>query len=442
MSTPTERRFRYEAVRGTDRTRGTITAPSKELAVEALVADGWVPVMVEEAPTTAWNTDIRVLWRRLTSGSVNQVTQLVFAEQMAVMLGAGIPLVRALEIVADSERNTELAETHRKVAAAIRGGTPVPQAFAEAGLYGDLVVSYIEAGDMTGNLPEAFSQLAGALRARREVSAKVKSATTYAKVVGGIVSVVFTGLIVFVVPRLAAVYEDMDVPLPTMTVMVVSASRVAPLVLGPLVLAVGGLWLWVSRNKHIPRIGVPYDRFRFRLPIIGRLRRIQALHQWTETAHAAAAAGMRLPDAMRAAARSSGSAWVTELSEAVVARVEGGSPVSEELAQDRWRALVPPMVVGMVAAGESAGDLPGALRSAAGMLRQDIDRMTAGLGAKLENLTIAAIASLVGVVVIALYLPILTLGPNLWDSLREDQQRQQNPPAQVEEPAPAPPAGG
>jgi type II secretory pathway component PulF len=216
--TPGARFFNYTAVTAAGvRHRGKMQAPTAQVVSEALQADGWIPLSIEEITTGGVNTDVGALLAVKPVVLSTRVTA-TFARQLAELLKAGVPLPRAIEAL-----GAEGSENMRKVTTTlvelVSAGVPLSRAletFPKA--FDDVFRSYVEAGEQAGTLATSMARLAKTLERRAEMQLKIKAVTAYPKMVSGAIAGIVTLILIYLVPMYAKIYASFGQDLPAATV--------------------------------------------------------------------------------------------------------------------------------------------------------------------------------------------------------------------------------
>jgi type IV pilus assembly protein PilC len=419
--------FKYTAVR-TDgvRIQNKIVAPTAGAVISLLQSEGHIPLNVDEVATTGWNFDIGAMFtNRPLKLSAPELAG--FARQLHQLLKAGLSVPRALQAVGE-DQNPKLAAVCQQMADKTAAGAPLAEVFAEhPSVFDDIFVSYIAAGEQTGELAAATKRLARMLEKRSALNLKIKSVTAYPKMVSIAICLMVVGILLFLVPRYAAMYAQFGSKLPGPTAALVAVSNSLlpvsmhhfgmlpfpiplPKLTSPtlyLAAAWFGLKRWLAATSGNLEIGTRLDRIRFKLPIFGKLTGRMVTYRWSSTLAGALSSGLNMGPALDLAGRAAGSRWHLAVSGPLQDAVRSGRPLSEALADHP--DLYPPSIRAMVRTGEGSGELAEMLDSVAGAVDDEIDSIVAGLGAKIEVALLMTMGVVVGGLLVVLYLPILNL---------------------------------
>lgn len=409
------RTYHYEAVGpGERRLQGTMEATDEQAVVGALRAEGWTPARVA-AQGSDWRTVDVLAFYNDRAVRLSTRARAEFCRQMYHLLHAGLPINQALLALAEGQ-NERVAEMLETMAADLAAGSTLsevmegyPKAFDE------VFRAYVASGEATGTLTETMGRLATLLDRQAKLVNKIRGVALYPI----IVAVLIAGMMVFVffwlVPMFEDLYAGFDAELPALTQLLVAISERFPWVVGGFLASVAALRLaWVRVSRH-PTWGVRLNKLRFKLPVFGRLMRELAIYRWVSTIAGATMSGLSLHEALPLAGRASNSLWHAQRSEQLREEVLAGRRLSEAMDEDP--ALYPPNVRTMVRNGERAGALDDMLVHVEDYLNDDIQRTTDGLAVKVEVGMILALGVVGGFIVVALFLPLLLLGPAAMEGL-------------------------
>lgn len=419
-----------EAGSGRERS-GIIEGSSDEGVVAALKARGLAPVLIElSKPALPGEKHDGDRSRRLAvaalghanpvpkptgwysaalGGSISAKGLMLFTRQLATLVGAGMPLVRALGVLARQERQSgfrgiieDLAETIRAGGSLSDGLKRHPRTFES--LYRNMV----RAGEAGGALQETLDRLARFLEKAERIKGKIAAALTYPAVVVVLACGIVVALLVFVVPKFEQIFAELlkGQPLPPLTRAVVAVSSFvqhhAVLSIGLVVALVGSL-VMVRRTQRGRRV---WDRLLLGLPVLGPLLLKTAVARITRTLGTLLASGVPILDALAIARETSGNTCVAAAISMARERVEAGDSLARPL---EAAGLFPGMVTSMVAVGEETGELAAMLGRIADSHDEEVDNAVASLTSLIEPLMIVFLAVVVGTLVLALFLPIVSI---------------------------------
>ncbi len=298
---------------------------------------------------------------------------MIFTRQLATLIDAGLPLLRALNVLAKQERDTVLKNTIDKLAESVQGGSTFSESLAQYPLiFNDLYVNMVKAGEVGGVLELVLTRLAEFQEKAAKIKNKVAAAMVYPLIVMTMAVAIMGFLLVFIVPKFEAIFHDMlgDRPLPVITTFVITVSRLVQghyLVILGLIFVAGAGYKFANRT---PRGKSAIDRAKLHFPLFGDVIRKTAISRFSRT--------------------------LGTLGESIVQPLEASG-------------AFPPMVVSMIDVGEETGQLPEMLLKVADVYDDEVDNSVAAMTAALEPIMIVFLALVVGTIVIALFLPLISI---------------------------------
>ena len=333
----------------------------------------------------------------------------VFTRQLATLLRAGMPLLRALEVLARQQPGPAFRRVIESLAAAIRSGDTLSAAMARhPRVFDRLYVNMIKAGEAGGMLDAVLGRLADFQQKSLQLQGKIIAAMAYPLIVMAVAAGILTGLLVFVVPKFRQIFADLlkGAPLPPLThaVLLVSEAAKSHYLL---VLAVGAvLWTGLALARRSPAGARLLDAGVLKLPLLGELFLKAIVARFGRTLGTLLSSGVPILPALVITRDTCGNRRVARAIAEVHDRVKEGAPVAGPLAATR---VFPPMVTSMIEVGEHTGRLPEMLGQVADIHEDEVDNAVAGLSSLLEPLLILFLALVVGTIVIALFLPIIRI---------------------------------
>ena len=391
-------RFAYEGVRlGGEVVRAEVQAQSLAEAKRAIWQQGIAVRRVRKVREPR----VRV---RLSMQDIARVTR-----QFSVMLGAGLPVVEALRLVAEGARRPQEKSLLDDLAEKVSAGSSVTEAMrAHHATFGELYLALLAAGEQSGTFDGMLVRIAELLERSLALRAKVRKALVYPCIVVVVALLVMAVMLLFVVPMMEDVFLGFGAQLPAFTRLVLDLSEGIArswwmIVLAVLVLVLGFGFV----HRRFARFAFGVDRLLLATPLVGKLLRESAMARFCETLATCLAAGTPLIDALVMLAASAGNRVLTAAIEALRGRVSEGELLHRAM---RECGEFPALVVQMVRIGEESGTLDAMLRKAAGHYRESVDALADGLAEALGPLVMMVLAVLVGGLLVAMYLPIFSLG--------------------------------
>lgn len=331
------------------------------------------------------------------------------SRQITTMLSAGVPLIQSIELLAQSHDKISMRKLLASVCEDVSAGTPFNMALRKHPLYfNKLYCDLVAAGEASGALETIYDQIATYAEKAEALKSKIKKAMMYPTVVV-IIAMIVTGiLLIYVVPQFEAIFAGFGAELPAFTQFVVEISRFLQewwfVVLA--VLIVGG-WGFRFTYKRNVKFHDNVDMALLKFPIVGPILEKGCLARFASTLATTFAAGIPLVDALISAAGASGNAKYSNAIMEIRQDVMGGMQLNTAM---RATQIFPPMMNQMVMIGEEAGSLDAMLNKVAGIYQQEVDDAVDGLSSMLEPLIMVFLGVVIGGLVIAMYLPIFSMG--------------------------------
>ena len=355
-------------------------------------------------------TTTRIRKRRMGRGKRIKPRDIaLFTRQLATMMKAGVPLLQAFDIVGRGNSNPNVSRLLADLRADVETGTSLSAAFRKfPQQFSDLYCNLIEAGEAAGILESILERLATYMEKIEGIKAKIKSALMYPVAVILVAFIVVAVIMVFVIPSFKEVFSSFGAELPAPTRMVIAMSEAfvhhGLLMLGVLVAAGVGLARAWRRSTGLQRLT---DQWLLRLPVFGPLVRKSIIARWTRTLATLFAAGVPLVEALDSVGGAAGNSVYREATTGIQHEVSSGVSLTHAMSQSR---VFPTMVLQMCAIGEESGSLDHMLGKAADFYEAEVDDTVAGLSSLLEPIIIVFLGSVVGGIVVSMYLPIFKLG--------------------------------
>lgn len=352
--------------------------------------------------------------RAITLGRViNGKGLAVFTRQLATLVKAGMPILRSLEVLARQETRPAFKEVIESIADMIRSGGNFSDGLAAHDrVFDRLYVNMVKAGEAGGVLDTVLERLAVFMEKAQRITGKVKAAMIYPIIIVLVASVIVAVLMIFVVPTFRAIFRDMlkGQPLPALTEGLLTASNFLkdhyPIALGAIVAiaVLGKLGRMTRRGTRL------VDWMLIHLPVLGDLVLKAAIARFTRTFGTLLASGVPILQALVITRDTSGNVHIADAINVVHDRVKEGDNVAGPLESTR---IFPGMVTSMIEVGEETGALSDMLARIADAYDEEVDTAVAGLTSIIEPIMIVCMAVVVGTIVIALFLPMVSIIQNL-----------------------------
>ncbi|MCX7598408.1 MAG: type II secretion system F family protein [Armatimonadetes bacterium] len=403
----------FEVV-ATDKTgreiRRTINAPNKDAVVAQLRRQGLQPESVSEK-----TADTRLRRRISLRGRKVKLRDLsMFCRQFATMIGAGVPLVRCLDVLEQQTSSAGLKAIIRDIEHEIEGGATLSRAMQKhPRAFSNLAVGLVRAGEVGGVLDETLDRLATFLEKDLELRRKVKSSMTYPTLVMIFAFGIVMFLATFIIPKFIKLFRELgmkddDFPLPTRMLVYFSDFVVKKWWLTLIVLI--GLALAFNRFKATRTGRRIWDMVKLKAPVFGRLNHELSIARFARTLSTLLASGVPILQALETVA---GTVDNDHISDAILqsrASIREGDTIANPLAGSR---MFPPMVVQMITIGEETGQLDAMLAKVADFYEGEVDARLESLTAALEPVLIVFLGFVVGFIVISMFLPLIAIISNL-----------------------------
>ena len=352
----------------------------------------------------------RVRKRRTSGGrSIQQKDIAVFTRQLSAMMAAGVPLLQAFDIVARGSTNPRMTRMISEIRTDVETGTSLSAALRKHPLQFDaLYCNLVEAGEVGGILESLLDRLAIYQEKTLAIKAKIKSALMYPIAVVIVAAIVLTVIMMFVIPSFKDVFKSFGADLPAPTLMVIAMSDFFTsnwyLIFG---IVGGGIYFFLQSWRRSEVMQATMDRLLLRMPIFGPLIEKSAIARWTRTLATMSAAGVPLVEALDSVGGASGNAVFAQATERIQREVSLGNGLTTAM---QGTNVFPPMVLQMAAIGEESGSLDQMLAKSAEFFEDEVDEMVKGLSSLMEPFIIVILGTLIGGIVVSMYLPIFKLG--------------------------------
>ncbi|MBI5739375.1 MAG: type II secretion system F family protein [Nitrospirae bacterium] len=341
-------------------------------------------------------------------GKVKDKDIVVFTRQFATMIGAGLPLVQALDILSKQTENPAFAKTIGDIKADVEGGATFADALKKfPRIFSDLYANMVAAGEAGGILDTILVRLAAYIEKAQRLIRKVKGAMVYPSVVITVAVMVIVIIMVFVVPTFAKMFTQLGGTLPMPTQIIISLSNFLGGPGGVIILAgIIAFIVFIVQFRRTEAGKLITDRILLRLPIVGVLFRKVAVAKFTRTLGTLVSSGVPILDGLNITARTAGNKVIERAVQDVRQGVSEGKTIAEPLSQSK---VFPPMVTQMIAVGESTGALDNMLGKIADFYDEEVDQAVANLTSMIEPVLMIFLGGTIGFIVVAMYLPIFKL---------------------------------
>lgn len=393
--------FVYKAkTRGGRTVKGDLDAPTLEFAENILRRKGYMDVRVKPKPKD-------LLEGTFLEGGVSDRDMVVFSRQFATMINAGVPILQALQIMCEQTENPKLRRKLYTVRNDIEGGSSLFEALKKhSDIFDALYSNMVNAGETGGILDQVLLRLAEYIEKAAKLKAKIKGAMIYPGVVVTVAVAVIAVILIFVIPTFETMFRDFGGSLPAPTQFVINLSN---FVVNNFLLLVGGIIAFLVGFKFFykwEKGQILVDRWVLFLPVFGPLLRKAAVAKFSRTLSTMVSSGVPILNALDIVSRTSGNKTVERgVLEAKKAIAEGQS-LADPLDDT---GVFPPMVIHMIAIGETTGALDSMLSKIADFYDDEVDVAVDALTSMIEPIMIVFLGVVVGGLVVSMYLPIFSI---------------------------------
>ncbi len=348
--------------------------------------------------------------RRMRRGqSIKPKDIAIFTRQLATMMKAGVPLLQSFDIVGRGNPNASVTKLLNDVRTDVETGTSLSGAFRKYPLYfNNLYCNLVEAGESAGILESLLDRLAVYMEKTEAIKSKIKSALMYPISVLVVAFVVVAVIMIFVIPAFKEVFSSFGADLPAPTLAVIALSEIFVkywwLIFGGIG---GGIYFFMQAWRRSEKVQAFMDRAMLKLPIFGALIYKSVIARWTRTLSVMFAAGVPLVEALDSVGGASGNSVFAKATEKIQQEVSTGTSLTAAMTNTN---LFPSMVLQMCSIGEESGSVDHMLGKAADFFEAEVDDMVAGLSSLMEPIIIVILGTIIGGIVVAMYLPIFKLG--------------------------------
>lgn len=384
--------------------KGELTAKTRDEAVDQLRKQQVVVTSLEEKSGKGGKLNFSI------GSGLTDKDLVVFTRQFGTMINAGLPLIQCLDILSTQSENKVLRETVGDVKNSVEAGSTFSDALKKhPKVFDDLYVNMIHAGEVGGLLDTILTRLAKHIEKAMKLKGQIKSAMVYPSAIVGVAVIVISVLMVWVIPIFAKMFAEMSggkIGLPGPTQLVIDISNFFQsywYFMGGVL--VGTIYA-IKRYYGTVNGRVVIDRLLLKVPVVGDLIRKASVAKFTRTLGTLITSGVPLLEGLSICAKTSGNKVIEEALMNARVSISGGKTISDPLAKGN---VFPKMVTHMIAVGESTGALDAMLGKIADFYEDEVDQAVAALTSLLEPIMMVVLGTIIGFIVIAMYLPIFTM---------------------------------
>lgn len=331
----------------------------------------------------------------------------VMTRQLATLVRAGIPLVESISALTEQVEKQQMVRVLSTVRDNLRAGTSFNKCLADhPKVFPPLYVNMVAAGEASGTLEAVLERLADFMESQSKLRGKVRGALAYPAVMGVVGILLMSFLMIFVVPKLTSIFDNLGQALPWYTQLLIFVSRVVSDYWWLILLVAFGLGYWFRRWKSTPAGSLRWDTMRLEFPVFGRLNLLVALARFTRTLATLLSSGVQLLPAMEIARNVLENRKLEGVIQTAIGAIREGESIAEPLKKS---GAFPPMVTHMIAVGERSGQLEAMLENVSRSYEADVETRVGALTSMLEPLVIAVMGVGVGFIVFAIMMPLMQM---------------------------------
>ncbi|AUB38988.1 pilC, type IV pilus assembly protein PilC [Nostoc flagelliforme CCNUN1] len=352
------------------------------------------------------NFDLKKFQNSLVKVSVKD--KAVFSRQFAVLMNAGVAIVRSLGVLSEQCSNTKLKQALVDISNDVQSGMNLSDAMRKhPDCFDGLYVSMIQAGEVGGVLDEVLNRLAKLLEDVARLQNQIKSALSYPSVVGFIAVAIFLGMTIFLIPIFAKIFTEIGISLPPLTQFLMDASKFlrspsALLLLAALV----GLKFGFTQYGKTPVGRITIDRFSLKMPLFGDLIQKSSVARFSRTFGSLTRSGVPILTCLEIVRDTSGNQVIANAIDAARMEIQQGGMISIALQKD---AVFPAMAIQMISIGEETGELDAMLMKVADFYEDEVEQAVKAMTSILEPMMIVVLGGMVGTILLAMYLPMFAV---------------------------------
>lgn len=330
-----------------------------------------------------------------------------FTRQFATMIGAGLPMVQCLDVLAGQVDNKELAKVISQVRDAVQSGATLSDAMAKhPKVFDQLFTNMVEAGEVGGALDAILVRLAVYREKADQLVRKVKGAMVYPAVIVIVALGVTVGMLTFIVPTFAKMFGGVGAELPAPTRIILALSNFLQANFIYLTLGTVGFLVGIGFWKKTPSGALLWDRMLLMLPVLGNLVRKSSVARFTRTLGTLLASGVSILEALEITAKTAGNLVVANAINKSVLAIAEGDTITGPL---KATGVFPPMVTQMIGVGEKTGGLDDMLNKIADFYDEEVDEAVTALTSVIEPIIIVVMGAVIGGILVAMYLPMFDI---------------------------------
>ncbi|MBD2242658.1 type II secretion system F family protein [Nostoc sp. FACHB-888] len=380
-----------------------ITAESLVQARTNLRDQGFVVQELKQFQGFQTNFDLKKFQTSLVKVSVKD--KAVFSRQFAVLMNAGVAIVRSLGVLSEQCSNPKLKQALVEISSDVQSGMNLSESMRKhPDCFDGLYVSMIQAGEVGGVLDEVLNRLAKLLEDVARLQNQIKSALSYPTVVGFIAVAIFLGMTIFLIPIFANIFTQIGTELPPLTQFLMDVSQFLRSQKVFLLIAIlVGLRIAYTQYAKTPVGRITIDRLSLKLPLFGDLIQKSSVARFSRTFGSLTRSGVPILTCLEIVRDTSGNQVIANAIDAARMEIQQGGMISIALQKD---AVFPAMAIQMISIGEETGELDAMLMKVADFYEDEVEQAVKAMTSILEPVMIVVLGGMVGTILLAMYLPM------------------------------------
>lgn len=378
--------------------KGEIEAENESAAAKVLTSRELIPISVSVNEETSF----------AFLNKVSLKDKVVMMRQLSTMITAGLPIAQSLKTLEEQAKKSNIKRILTQTVSDIEGGSQLSVAFSRfPETFSALDITLIASGETSGTLDKALSRLANQLEKQQSITRKIRGAFVYPAFVIGVVIIVAAIMVVYVMPQMEDLYKSFGADLPFITKALIGVShftaRFAPFIIAILI----GIGVWLRMAVRRPAGKKVWDNLKINAYPINVLLQKMYMARMSRTLSGLIASGVPLLDSLAITAKAIGNVVYEEIIKASSKKVKAGTALSETLKNN---SLIPPVVPQMINVGERTGELDSMLENMANYFEEEVDTAVKNISNLIEPMVIVLLALVIGVMLVAIMMPIYSIG--------------------------------
>ena len=380
----------------------TVQAESEAEAGKLLMGRNLIPLSIVPEGQNAG------LFDKFTN-RISTKDRVVFTRQLSTLIGAGLPLTQSLHTVQEQTANKKLKTVVQNIISSVEAGSTLANAFEKEGIFSELFIALIAAGEVSGTLDKALERIANQQEKDAEIASKVRGAMVYPGIVLGVMVGVVVFMLTNVVPQIENLYDSLGKDLPFLTQMMVNAAHGLTKYWYIIILVLGIGFFYLKRYVKTPTGKRQADNIKLKLPMFGNLFSILYMARFTRTGETLLMSGVPMLEMLRIAGQSVGNIPVQDALSRTAEKVKSGKSLAKSLKNEE---LILPLVPQMISIGEQSGGVDTMMGKAATFYENELDNAIKNISTAIEPILMVCLAVVAGGMVGAILFPIYSLVGN------------------------------